>query len=316
MTYGTTVSVRTNIKTPGRGGDLMNRPYAASGTYVDMTQTVTQAHAHSQVTMPHSIFSKPYLADDYGDMEYAYSPWYRDAAASEEDHDEPVWEFEYPDWAEPVYEEGEEPEGETVPVDSTVWGTAPTDSDHVVHSAYSWDTVHDAATGTVVGTGPDDGTVSVNTAEVGANRIIFRTFLTFDLTAILGTVTSVELEGSFTQDYLTVGSATFGVSESGHTWPVATADFDEFQSTSFGTFTDPSGVETIALNSAGVDYINSKAGDFAKLCIRENTFDVTDVDPTSVYPGQNMQALIHFPIDDTGQGAGDIHLNITADVPV
>jgi len=298
---------KTNIPTlqpPTQGMDYGNKPYISNKPYPEQTRQLTTAGVMSNAgKFPESEFNFPtYDTESYEEMEYWF-PW--------------TFDFNW-DWslypipqldALPPYVEIPEEEEEAGPVLTNVWaagaygpGVFASLSIYRANNA-DWATVHDSASGAV------DVINLFAEVEVDGGGLydIYRMFFWFDTPTLPGNVTAVELHGTWT----TLGTGTYHIYESTHTRPGNGADYSGgFGATSFGSVVNPSGAEKITLNSAGIDYINSKSGGTAKLCIREFGYDVSDIDPVGAMLNQASFSVGAFPGNPIGTEA-DIHLHIT-----
>ena len=87
------MSIQTEEKPSGTVREYGRRPYVdqSSDTFVDSMKRVTDFAIYNQQTQAHSELKKPYLHDDYQEMEYWYSP--------------PFTNFAWPDWVWPTFKE-------------------------------------------------------------------------------------------------------------------------------------------------------------------------------------------------------------------
>ncbi len=132
----------------------------------------------------------------------------------------------------------------------------------------SWGHVHDAASG-------NTGTTSYAWVFYnGSFYKIGRAFITFDLSALSGTITAAQIENSF--DLTRVLCVQLGTQSD----PVVDGDYDAFTGNYFGkNVVGGSGDYIIPFDEAGVAYLNSVMGGTVKLCVRNYTYDYLNVDP-------------------------------------
>lgn len=265
---------RTNIKTPSRGSEYFIRPYARGkdDTYMDVSQQVTQAYVDTQVVMPHSIFSRPYLADAYPEMEYEYKPTIPVI---------PPFDPTTIPGVTPVVPEVPEIEPITpgtfnIPI---ILGKSPK-YDGSFDSPYeSWDHVRSADSGNFF-----SGATSCF-AGVFHNGFwwnIQRGFCTFDLSSYSGTIITAQIENNV--DFNTVWSIQQGLQED----PVTIDDYNSWKPVATGGYSF--GVNTVGettdniipFSSNGVSYLNGLIGNVVKLCFRDYTYDFLNSAPGSI----------------------------------
>lgn len=288
---------RTNIKIPNRGSEYFIRPYARGkdDTYMDVSTQVTQAYVDTQVIMPHSIFSRPYLADAYPEMEYAYKPTI------------PVIPPFDPDTVPggvpvvPIVPEVDEPITYIISSDSPTSTVRYDDTDLGFGPYFGWDAVHDAATGTGTTSDAVQGNVEVKNFDTGDPPpfYIIRCFKIFDTTGLSGTIISAKLVGPTADDNLVVQVGTFS------SLPASVADYDSFsQKVPPNPLKGPIlvdwevGTGNAKFTSAGLSYLQSNLGSQCKFAFREKDHDYDDVPPPdSVAHGTNLRGTqLHITI--------------------
>ena len=270
---------RTNIKRTSSSTDYFVRPYATDDNFIDMTQAITQGYYHDNVVEPHSIFSKPYLAKDYGDMEYKYLPWDFPVAPL-------IQPFEFPELEFPEFPEAPcfTPGSWDVTNLSIVNGRPRSAGYRNISTSYSWATI------LALSTGNDDDTSFF--LRPGFERANWRWFLYFDLTDFCGTVSSADItiplvysaepnvdlsihEGTFDQ-----GVSTFswygGIDRVSPNW-----DIQEIVGTNSGNAADM----TWSLSSTGIDYmtsvIDASASKILKFSVTTYLHDIQGVQPSN-----------------------------------
>ncbi len=269
---------RTNIKTPTRGSEYFIRPYARgkNDTYMDVSQQVTQAYVDTQVIMPHSIFSRPYLADAYPEMEYVYKPTIPVI---------PPFDPATVPGATPVVPEVQLPG--YVP---TVWSLTDTNNTGCsyepgdVFPTEDWDTVHDRATSTRAGSYDPAGFVFSSPGTPGPGLpwiFIRRGFIEYDLSGLTGTILNASIWGPTPTDN---GVLQETLNFTG--FPAVVADYRHFKASSpfykgeilcelvKGSFDNE-------FNSAGIAWLQARLGSKIVFCIREKDHDYDDIDPAS-----------------------------------
>ena len=195
------------------------------------------------------------------------------------------------------------------------------DSGYGARNDNNWNGVHDAATAAAV-FGPNRNRIIVRTLQYndGEDDIytLNRAWLSFDLSNLSGTVTSVKLRLTKQQNINGAG-ATGGLTgpeiqiQEWTEGPAITVDdWDAFGGTNFGSASFKDGVVDeyesgdITMTAAGIAYIQSKLGDRADLMLLENEYDAPDIDPNDVelgayFVGGNAGTLSNPTGDDLFQ---------------
>lgn len=278
---------RTNIKTPPRGSEYFIRPYARgkNDTYMDVSQQVTQSYVDTQVVMPHSIFSRPYLADAYPEMEYEYKPTIP-VIPPFDPTTVPGGVLIVPEVSEvpevPCYTPGSwevnnhsiEPTGRPRSVGFENNGTN-----------YSWATILGLSTG--------------NASDVslflrpGFQRANWRWFLYFDLTDFCGTVSSaditiplvyVSVDEHHRPFLMSLHQGTFNPNASNFSWYGGIDRVSEYWDIQeiTGTASDDAYNVTWSLSSTGLDYMTAvldSGSKIVKFSITTYLHDIQGVQP-------------------------------------
>jgi len=298
---------RTNITTSNDGTDLFLRPYAKNkdDSYTEMTQTVTQAHADSQVVMPHSILSKPYLADTYGEMEYEF------------DKGDP-YTFEYPEWVEPELEEDDDDTATAV----IVYASA--DDGNVWQTQYTWEGggsgAHDYPTGYGQNSSSDIQVLSAWAGPTTPSYHITRYFCDFDLTLVdSGDVNSVTMVLNYSGG---IGENRSVCVQEGTQTPPILHNSDPGappvgQDTHYVAFTGSAfsfadglyaaGTIELELNATGVNYVAANCGGIVKFCLRDYNYDYLNVEPVTVNPN-TINTVFDFSGGDSGENGISLYI--------
>ena len=143
----------------------------------------------------------------------------------------------------------------------------------------NWSSIRGAESGTGVET-TNSAYEQCPWAWLVENCGIYRVFESFDLSSLPSgkTVTSAtllltEAREDIHIDKIGCQEGTFGAT-------ITVEDYNAFTGDSFGNVTWDAGENCIELNSAGLTYLSGRMGSTARLCIREYTHDVLNVQPS------------------------------------
>lgn len=292
------MGVLTSIKPIVKGTDYFMRPYSTSQDvgFKEMIGTETQSFKHSNVAMSHSEFSKPYLVEDYNDMEYVFKP----------PDGPPPWEPpELPDLGEfkdyVLYE--------TYGGGTWTYGFD-VSSPPIYSPRLSWQELRDllaANNGTFLGpNGEDSVYIDVWNKVGGIINYCDRGFMEFELNNVTGNkVISAYFK---TYGYDIEGSINTIVYVQEGTWsrPVDDYDYTSFIGDYFAQIPVPfEGFVEVDFNQTGLDYLTRVIGGTAKLFFR-NEYDFLNI-----VPPENVAYSAWFGHDDvfrSGSVTTELHI--------
>ena len=191
---------------------------------------------------------------------------------------------------------------------STYWGDVMDGYVEYEGAGESWDTYHNAASGTNSLNGGAYWTEAVDAFRDGTDDLLSRSFFAFNTSDIPdnGIITSVDLNiyGYYWNQ------SSVSAQKSNFTYPLDVNDYSAFSGNEYG-HTDgwsTTGYNTITFNDTGKSDIN-KAG-YTKICTREYNCDYKNVDPKSTHHRCGM-----YYSDKSGTDY-DPYLSIEYTVPV
>lgn len=149
----------------------------------------------------------------------------------------------------------------------------------------SWDSVHDAGTGSYIYDTIESSNYTMSAEYSGLRYSIYRAFFPFDLSATSGVVTACDLK-----IYGYGAMSSVSAQEGTQADTLTLADFDScnpLPSTGGGEFGHVTWVteeyNTISFNNSGKSFIEGKFGDTAKIICREYDLDYLDGNPNNYY---------------------------------
>jgi hypothetical protein len=194
-------------------------------------------------------------------------------------------------------------------IDADTYYSTTADGRVRLNNATSWSDARDGTIGTIA----DDTQSSAvstfmsrfNTDKGGDTWDVCRGFFFFDTSAVSNTIRTATLNIYGFSNADTSVTAQEGTQAS----TLTTSDFDAFKGDAFGSVSWVTGAyNTITFNEAGRDAIN--AGGTTRICGRESSYDVADVDPDDAGGSDTEYSCGCYFADNTGT-AEDPYLEIT-----
>jgi len=146
---------------------------------------------------------------------------------------------------------------------------------HVYFRSGSWPSCHGASSGTYIDTTSSRVSYAVcSHLRYDGDFAISRSFFRFDLSALPKQTPSVVKLHIL--PYYYYGSSV-SVQQSTHNIPLSLSDYSAFTGSKFSSLVWDNDFKVFDFNSAGINYIKSVLGSYAKLCLREYDHDYPDI---------------------------------------